>query len=102
VADSWKLQFISYFMEATHEPLHLRQMKSDWVKFYGHTLLFELLFSLKKLLNMGMMRNFDIMLTETLNCSVEFCNFVQWHVYVNYGIKIVIIKFDTTLSQLTW
>jgi hypothetical protein len=37
VEGSWMLKFIFYFTEATHEPLHSKQMKFGTVRDNGHT-----------------------------------------------------------------
>jgi hypothetical protein len=37
-----------------------------------------------EVVNVAMMRNFEVMLGQTLNHSVEFCNFVQCHVFINH------------------
>jgi hypothetical protein len=46
--------------------------------------LFESLFCFMKLLNMAMVRNFEVMTRHELNHCVEFCNFVQCHIRVKY------------------
>jgi len=66
------LRFAFCFMETAHEPLYfVRQMKFGTVKDHGHTykFYFESLFSLTKLLNTAMVRNFEDMLGKTMNHS---------------------------------
>jgi hypothetical protein len=43
--------------------------------------IFVSLFSLTKFLNMKMVRNFEVMLGQN---SVQFCNSVHCHTFVNY------------------
>jgi hypothetical protein len=61
-------------------------MKFATVKDHGQTYRFYFNhFCLTKLLNMAMVRNFEVALGETLNNHmVEFCNFVQCHIFVKY------------------
>jgi hypothetical protein len=69
-------------MEITHDLLHLRQMKFCTEK--DLQVLSESMFHLTKLLNMAMVWNIEVMLRQTLNLSVEFCNFVQCHTFFAY------------------
>jgi intracellular septation protein A len=67
------LKFTFYFVEATHEPMHLlldsEVLCSDKSWTYLQVL-FEQLFYFTELLNMAVVRNFKVMLRQTLNHSV--------------------------------
>jgi hypothetical protein len=68
MAGIWKLKFIFYLMETTHEPLHSYLQIS-----------FESLLSLMELLNMAVVWNFEVMLGQTWNYFV--LNFlILWNV----------------------
>jgi hypothetical protein len=69
VDGSWELKFIFCFTKTTHEP------PKDKL---------SLVYIPMKLLNMAMAQMFSVMLGHTLNHCVEFCNFVQFHILVNY------------------
>jgi hypothetical protein len=63
-ADNLKL--ISCFMDTHHEPLHLRKIRSGRVTDHGH-ISFILNICLTKLLNMAIVRKFEVMLGKMLN-----------------------------------
>jgi hypothetical protein len=44
---------------------------------------FGVVFNRCEVLNVTMVGNFGVMLVRTLNNSVEFYNFVQYHIFVN-------------------
>jgi hypothetical protein len=43
-----------------------------------------ILIPLTKFLNMAMVGNFEVILGQMLKYSVEYCNYVQYHSFVNY------------------
>jgi hypothetical protein len=70
MAAGLNLKLIFCFMEITHEPLHLRLLKSGTVKDHEHTCEFYLnYYFFTKLLDMAMARN-CVMFKQTLYHSV--------------------------------
>jgi hypothetical protein len=71
MAGSWIFKYIFYFMEKPHEPLHLHIWSiihwKSWPYLQG---LFESLFSLTELLNVVVVKYFEVMLGQMMNCFV--------------------------------
>jgi hypothetical protein len=68
MASGWNLKSIPYFMGTTHEPLHLDKWSFlQWRILDIHTNFIESLFSLAAFLNAAVVRNFEVMLGQTLN-----------------------------------
>jgi hypothetical protein len=81
VEGDWKLKLLSWFVRKfMNRCTYINKIwynKRSWTYLQ---VLFEWLFYLTKLLNTTMVRKFEVMLRLTLNHSVEFCNFVQYHI----------------------
>jgi hypothetical protein len=74
-----------HFMEVIHEPLHLDKLSLVQKRSSAYLqVLFELLLYLTKLLNVAMVRNIEVILGQMLHHSVEFCDFVQCHIFLAY------------------
>jgi hypothetical protein len=71
MAGGWKLKIYISFYGSNSWAIALRQIKLGAVKDHGHTTSFIwIIIFFDKALNMAMLRNFDVMLLQTLNYSV--------------------------------
>jgi hypothetical protein len=72
-------------METTHKQSHLgKWILVQWKITDIPTGLFESLFCLATLLNFVVVGNFEVMLGQTLNHSVENYNYIKCYIFVNY------------------
>jgi hypothetical protein len=72
IVGGWKLKFTFYFMEKTHELLHLEKWSFLYIErsWTCQQVLFESLFCLTELLNMAVFRNYEVMFKQTQNYFV--------------------------------
>jgi hypothetical protein len=66
MAVGWKFKYVYYFMEGTHEQLHLDIWRFVHWKIIDIQVLLKSLFPLTDLLNMAVVRRFEVMLGQTL------------------------------------
>jgi hypothetical protein len=84
MAFGWKLKFTFYFMDSTHEPLHLDKWSLvHWKVMDIPTRFIRIVIFLTELLNMAAFRNCEVLCWDKLHC-VECCNFVKCHIFVSY------------------
>jgi hypothetical protein len=86
MAAVWMLKFMFSFVETTHEPLHLDKWTLVWweimdihISFIWIIILFDAVF---KYGDGAKFWCYVVINAEPL--CVEFCNFVQYHIFVNY------------------
>jgi hypothetical protein len=81
-------------------------MTSGAVKDHKHTYKFYLNHSLTNLLNMTMVRNFEVTMGQTLNHCVELCDYMQCHISVSTVLNLlfnnarkVVRNFEVMMGQ---
>jgi hypothetical protein len=79
--DGWKLKCIFCFTETIYKPLQLKQPKRGTVKHHERKCNIILFDQGCKYCDDT---NFEIMLEQTLNHSVEFCKYLQCHILLKY------------------
>jgi hypothetical protein len=97
MAGGSKLKFTFYFIQRTHKPLHLSQIKFYTLKDNGHT--YKFYFNhpfINGTFEYSVFWNFEVMLGQTLNYFVQYCVILCSVIYL-YDIYLVIV-----LSNVIW
>jgi hypothetical protein len=82
----WKLKFTFYYKQTTHEQLHLDKWSFVQLKIMDipTSLIWTIIFFGEIFKYGGISKFWGYFGINAEPLCVEFCNFVQWHTFVNY------------------